>query len=257
MEREDADVVGGPNLCPADAGWMQSLFAVLLGSHFTFGPSRARYVAAGKQRRSSEKELILCNLLIRRSAFEASGGFDEALYPNEENALMERIDEGGGKLWYDPNLFVERFPRATLGSFYKMLFRYGCGRAQQFRRHPSTGSLMNMAPAGFVVYLLWVLWMSLGSWYPPPAIAWWLGAVPGLLYVLLLGLQVLANLPCFGWIRSLGAAPLMPGCHVAYGIGFWRGCFGRIASEPDQSLRSQVHIDRMDPGGTLSDNSPA
>jgi succinoglycan biosynthesis protein ExoA len=49
------------------------------------------------------------------------GGFNEALYPNEENALMDNIQKAGGKLLYDPELFVWRRPRRTLKQFTRML----------------------------------------------------------------------------------------------------------------------------------------
>src|SRR5882762_1606396 len=61
-------IVGGPNLCPPDAPPLEQVFALVLGSWLAFGPSRARYTPVGKRRDSSEKELILCNLIARREA---------------------------------------------------------------------------------------------------------------------------------------------------------------------------------------------
>ena len=53
-------------------------------------------------RETSEKELILCNLLARRQAMLELGGFNEALYPNEENALMDELQKRGGKAHLRP-----------------------------------------------------------------------------------------------------------------------------------------------------------
>src|SRR5262249_25551883 len=116
----NVQMVGGPNVCPRGAPWLEQVFARVLASR-AFGPSRARYTAVGAVRETSEKELILCNLLARRQALLALGGFNEALYPNEENALMDELQKRGGKLIYDPDLFVYRRPRSTLKSFTKML----------------------------------------------------------------------------------------------------------------------------------------
>ncbi len=69
-----------------------------------FFPAAARYASVGRSRESSEKELILCNLVARRDAMLELGGFNEALYPNEENALMDELQKRGGKLLYDPEL---------------------------------------------------------------------------------------------------------------------------------------------------------
>src|SRR5213082_2623628 len=62
------------------------------------GPSRARYTPVGQQRATNEKEIILCNLVARREDVVNLGGFNEALYPNEENALMDQLQAGGGLL---------------------------------------------------------------------------------------------------------------------------------------------------------------
>ncbi|MEY2428191.1 MAG: hypothetical protein QOJ40_1076, partial [Verrucomicrobiota bacterium] len=129
-------MVGGPNVCPADAPGLEKVFSLVLGSWLAFGPSRARYTPAGDARATSEKELILCNLLARREPMLELGGFNEALYPNEENALMDELQKRGGKLIYDPELVVHRRPRATLRAFARMLMTYGRGRAEQFRLHP-------------------------------------------------------------------------------------------------------------------------
>src|SRR5439155_1553619 len=160
FERPEVQMVGGPNLCPAEAPPLEKVFAVALSSWLAFGPSRARYDSVGKLRPSGEKELILCNLVARREALLKLGGFDESLYPNEENALMDELQKRGAQLLYDPELVVYRRPRPTLKAFCKMLLNYGRGRAKQFRLHPTFGSTLNFAPPLFCLYLL--LWPLLG-----------------------------------------------------------------------------------------------
>ena len=147
-------MVGGPNVCPPEAPPLEQVFARVLASWLAFGPSRARYAAVGRVRETGEKELILCNLLARRQAMLDLGGFNEALYPNEENALMDELQKRGGKLIYDPALLVRRRPRPSLKSFARMLMTYGRGRAEQFRVHPTFGSALNFVPPLFCLYLL-------------------------------------------------------------------------------------------------------
>jgi GT2 family glycosyltransferase len=141
-------MVGGPNICPDDAPTIERTFANVMGSWLAFGPSCARYRSVGKLRESNEKELISCNLVSRRGVLLESGGFDESLYPNEENALMDAVLKRG-KLLYDPEMIVHRRPRSNFKSFAKMLFSYGGGRAQQFRLHPTPGSFINFVPPAF------------------------------------------------------------------------------------------------------------
>lgn len=222
MHFKDAKVkmAGGPNLCPPDAPALEKVFALVLSSWLAFGPSRARYAQVGRTRPSGEKELILCNLLARRQDLLELGGFNEALYPNEENALMDELQKRGGILLYDPNLAVHRRPRPTLKSFAKMLRTYGRGRAEQFRLHPTLGSVPNFVPPAFVVYLFALL-ISCIAW---PAAAKIL-ALPFLLYVFLVLIQAGVLAASGGVFYSVAAIPLIILAHVLYGMGFWRGLF--------------------------------
>jgi cellulose synthase/poly-beta-1,6-N-acetylglucosamine synthase-like glycosyltransferase len=213
-------MLGGPNVCPPDAPVIEQVFAVVLGSWLAFGPSRARYDSVGLARASSEKELILCNMMARRQDLLELGGFDESLYPNEENALMDELQKRGATLVYDPQFIVYRRPRANLKAFCKMLFTYGRGRAEQFRLHPTPGSALNFVPPLFVVYL--VLATALAGLLGPSVFA------PLALYGLVVFVQTLVSMAGKGMVRSLLAMPLLVASHVFYGIGFLRGLTTRL-----------------------------
>lgn len=232
----NVQIVGGPNVCPPDAPQVEQVFALVLASWLAFGPSRARYAPVGTVRESSEKELILCNLIARRAALLELGGFNEALYPNEENALMDELQKRGGKLLYDPELLVQRRPRPTLSAFCKMLMTYGRGRAEQFRETPTLGSVMNFVPPGFLIYLLALvpLVIFLGAW------TLW----PLALYSLLVWLQTLALMPRGGVARSLGASPLIVLTHILYGFGFWRGLFTKL-KPPGERANVPVKLEQV------------
>ena len=232
-------MAGGPNLCPPDAPALEQVFALVLASWLAFGPSRARYAKVGKVRATGEKELILCNLMARRETLLKHGGFNEALYPNEENALMDVIQREGGKLLYDPELFVYRRPRRTLEAFAKMLRTYGRGRAEQFRAAPTLGSALNFVPPLFLVYLLAVI--------PMVAFAGPLALAPLALYALVVGLETIALVPAGGILRSLGALPLIVLTHVLYGFGFWIGLFTKL-KPPDEKSNVPVELETVKSG---------
>jgi hypothetical protein len=241
-------MAGGPNLCPADAPFLEQVFALVHASLLAFGPSRARYARVGKLRESSEKELILCNLAARRDAMLELGGFNELLYPNEENALMDELQKRG-KLLYDPELFVYRRPRRSLKSFVKMLLNYGRGRAEQFRLHPTAGSALNFFPPLFCLYLVWLLLLWLLPLPRPDASPMpHHGSLPAMLcdflrsisfiplgfYGLALAAQAMTLIPQGGILRSFCAIPLIVLTHLGYGVGFARGLFTRLKSSPDR-----------------------
>ena len=231
-------MLGGPNLCPREAPLLEQVFALVLSSWLALGPSRARYAAVGRVRETSEKELILCNLLARRQAMLELGGFNEALYPNEENALMDELQKRGGRLIYDPQFVVRRRPRPSLRSFARMLMTYGRGRAEQFRLHPTAGSALNFAPPLFCLYLL---------------------ALPFLLVLTPMGKVCLAPLACYALVvlaqavalaasgrvlQSLAAVPLIVLTHILYGLGFWRGLFTTLRP-PEQRAPIEVVLETV------------
>ena len=236
-------MLGGPNVCPPDAPPLEKVFALVLSSWLAFGPSRARYTPVGRRRDSSEKELILCNLAARRQPVLELGGFNEKLYPNEENALMDELQKRGGRLVYDPEFIVHRRPRRTLGAFARMLRTYGRGRAEQFRVNPTPGSALNFVPPLFCLYL--ALLPTLGL-LPGWLAATGLAPLGG--YLLAVLAQTLALVPLGGVVRSLGAAPLMVLAHIMYGLGFWRGLFTKL-QPPSADRPMPVDISTIQPGG--------
>ena len=244
LSEPDVAMIGGPNLCPPDAPFLEQVFAVALASWLAFGPSRARYAPVGQIRDTGEKELILCNTLARRAALLELGGFNEALYPNEENALMDELQKRGRRLVYDPEFFVHRRPRRTLPSFLKMLRTYGRGRAEQFRLHPTPGSALNFVPPLFCLYLvlLAALEISVGNKISP-ALKFTLAAPLGFYLLAVIG-QTVASTFSAGLVRAVVAMPLLVASHIYYGLGFWRGLFTKLAVAGDQP-RTEVVLEKI------------
>jgi succinoglycan biosynthesis protein ExoA len=229
-------MVGGPNLCPPGAPPIEQVFALVLASWLAFGPSRARYAEVGQVRETSEKELILCNLLARRQSMLELGGFNEALYPNEENALMDELQNKGGKLIYDPQLIVHRRPRSNLKAFGRMLMTYGRGRAEQFRVNPTLGSAPNFVPPLCCLYLVALpLLLAL----PRMRV---ISLAPLLAYGFAVLVQALALSLGGRLLQSLAAIPLIVLTHVLYGLGFWRGLFTPLR-RPGQRPPGQVVLE--------------
>lgn len=146
--------VGGPNLTPPTDTLLQKTFGYALGSRFAHGQMGCRYERIGGVRQASEKELILCNLSVRRHVFQQLGGFCESLYPNEENEFLNRLAHSGYKLIYDPEILIYRSRRPSIARFVKQFLGYGRGRAEQTLVERSWGNLPFFLPLALLIYLL-------------------------------------------------------------------------------------------------------
>jgi succinoglycan biosynthesis protein ExoA len=215
LEDQSIAVAGGPSLTPADDSLLQQLIGSALSSLLGAGAVRNRYRACGVTRSTTEKELILCNLAIRRDVFIDSGGFDERLYPNEENELLDRIVSRGRKLVHAPGMAVRRSQRRTLKLFIRQMFAYGRGRAQQ-TLIAGPGTISGFAP------LLFLLYLALLPLVPCTRLA----LAPLFAYlVLVLGFSAAAVISS-GSLARLLLVPLYPLMHISNGWGLLYGLLG-------------------------------
>lgn len=128
----DAFVFGGPSLLRSEKldVWQEAVQMVFT-SDVGVGPIRSRYLSLGPTRFSSERELILCNLIIKKSEFYKLGGFKPELYPNEENEFLSRIGRTNAVV-YSPLIIVYRKHRETILKFAEQMIGYGKGRTRHF-----------------------------------------------------------------------------------------------------------------------------
>ena len=208
-------VVGGPSLTPSSDSLLQQLIGDALSSLLGAGAVRNRYRARGVTRTTSDKELILCNLAIRRTVFIDSGGFDERLYPNEENELLDRIVSRGLKLVHSPEMAVHRSQRRTLRLFIRQMFAYGRGRAQQ-TLIAGPGTITGFAPLLFLMYLLLLPALPLTRFTLAPLFAY---------LALVFSSSVSAVVKSGSLSRTLMIS-LYPLMHISNGWGLFCGLFG-------------------------------
>ena len=145
-DHPDVAAVGGPSV-GAGTTLAARTASALFGDQLVVGRTAARYRALGVTRDTDERELILCNLCVRREAFDAAGGFDERLFPNEENEFLLRLKRTGQRLIYNPAFHVQRSHRSSIGELLKSVFGYGRGRGRQLRVRGSGVSLARCALA--------------------------------------------------------------------------------------------------------------
>lgn len=145
----EAEVFGGPNATPAGSSFFQAVQGAVLGSIVASGPVRRRY---GKHPPGSadERFFILCNLAIRRRSMR---DFPRDLICAEENALLAEMSRRGLGMHYDPELVVWHERRPDFRGFAAQMHKYGFGRGQLVRRHPSQTRAAYVVPSVGLVYI--------------------------------------------------------------------------------------------------------
>jgi succinoglycan biosynthesis protein ExoA len=231
FEDHSVAVAGGPSLTPASDSCLQHLFGAALTSLFGAGSMCNRYRSVGSLRQTTEQELILCNLAFRRELFLAAGGFDERLYPNEENELLDRISAAGHKLVHEPSMAVERSQRPTLAAFMRQMFGYGRGRAQQTLL-AGPRSLISFAPLFFVCYLLALPLLPTGP-------AW---ILPLLAYAALAIAFSVGAAMATARLESALVLFLFPVMHCCNGVGLLSGF---MRGKPRAQLNGDVRVTRV------------
>lgn len=233
---QDACAVGGPSLSPPDEKFLQRCFGAGLRSMFGTMDTRARFKPIGKVRSTTEKEVILCNLSIKREVFNRYGGFDERLYPNEENEFLNRLTSNGDRIIYDPDLRVVRNNRGNLRQFIKQIFNYGRGRGEHYVLKPRFTKPLFFLPSVFIIYLLSMVFYH-PYWYTAPFFVY-----------ALLALSFAAASAVEG--RNVWLLPVMPFIflimHVSYGIGILWGCLKGFDKKKtgEAPVRTKVNIIR-------------
>jgi succinoglycan biosynthesis protein ExoA len=231
LEDLNVAVVGGPSLTPENDSRLQRLFGAALASLFGAGSMSNRYRSIGIPRETTDQELILCNLAFRRDLFLSAGGFDERLYPNEENELLDRIAASGGKLVHIPAMGVLRSQRSSLAAFVRQMFAYGRGRAQQTLL-AGPRSPISFMPLLFALYLLMLPLL-------PSAPLW---KLPLIAYAALAIISACAAMITSGRLETALVLCVFPVMHCCNGIGL---LYGFLGGKPQPPSSADVKIRRV------------
>lgn len=231
-KNSEVAAVGGPSLSPKNETFAQKCFGAGLKSLFGAFNTRARYKPIGAVRYATEKEVILCNLSIRTEIFKRYKGFDERLYPNEENEFLNRMTSNKEKIIYDPEVRVFRNHRDNLKQFIKQLLNYGRGRAEHYMVSPQFLNPVFFVPVFFICYVL-----SLFFFHP-----WWY-KMPFYAYIIL-SLFFTGNTAVEE--RSPVLLFVMPFIfflmHFSYGFGILTGLAKRIFNKKENSMITNINI---------------
>ncbi len=216
--------VGGPAVTPADDSVERWASGLVYESWMVGGPYAFRYRPL--PRRDCD-DFPTCNLLVRKSVFDAIGGFDTRYWPGEDTvACLKITHEQGKRLVYDPKVLVYHHRREMLAGHLRQLNRYARHRGFFVKRFPKTSLRASyFAPS---VLLIWVL---LG-WVAAPE--FWADSLA--IYALLAALEA-ARMQSRAprerrgfWLWVLVTCGLVA-THLSYGFNFMLGLFSSKMQE--------------------------
>jgi hypothetical protein len=128
IENDVGALAGGVRAAPPAAGARPGL-AGRYGAHKNFLDAGAHLAHPFMPRAAA------ANLLVRRSAFDAVGGFFEGLRAAEDTDFCWRLQLAGWRLAGRPEAVVEHRYRASLASLRRQWRSYAAGRAWLSRRY--------------------------------------------------------------------------------------------------------------------------
>jgi len=155
-----------------------------------------------------EVDTVYLGVFLRSALLEING-FDERFTRAQDWELNYRLRKKGGKIYFDPRLYVTYRPRSTVRALAKQYFEYGRWRRVVSRRHEGTINYRYLAPPfavlGFFSSLL------LGFVHPllfAPACIY-------LLFVLVASVSIARSLRQYIYLMAV-----IPAMHFAWGAGF-------------------------------------
>ena len=95
-----------------------------------------------------------CNLLVRKTAFAAAGGFRTELQVGEDVDLTWRLRDDGWKLQYLPCGAVCHAHRSRVRPFMRRRFDYGTSEGMLQQLHPARGKKILLPPMLTAILLL-------------------------------------------------------------------------------------------------------
>lgn len=134
FEDSSVGIVGGVNIAFSGIPFREQISGALLASPLTMFRSSSRYTPRGDIRESDESEILSAVMAVRKQAFMKVGGFPIDIIPCEENVLINKIQNAGYKVIYNPFAVVYHNRRPIFLPYMKEMFNYGKGRGIMMRK---------------------------------------------------------------------------------------------------------------------------
>lgn len=128
--------VGGPAVTPKEDSFLQRASGLTYSSPLCSGGYDFRYVP--RKARDCD-DIPTVNLIVRKSEFNAVGGFDTNFWPGEDTKLCLDLVHGKKKrLLYSPDVFVFHHRRPLFAKHLRQVSNYALHRGFFVKKFPQT-----------------------------------------------------------------------------------------------------------------------
>jgi glycosyltransferase involved in cell wall biosynthesis len=224
LDREPCDAFGGPDRAHPSFTPIQKAINYSMTSFFTTGGIR------GGKKKMDKFYPRSFNLGIRKSAYEALGGFASMRY-GEDIDLSTKIFKNGYSCRLFPDAFVYHKRRVKFSSFFHQVKHSGEARVVLKDKYPETFKLVHLLPAAFVVGNVFLVAACIVhiilAFLIRGTFSWWalLWLAPTLLYALMVLIDSLIKNKSFK--VALLSVPAAFCQLFGYGLGFIGAFFGK------------------------------
>lgn len=208
FEKTNADIVGGPMRAVGKTNFQK---AVAYATSTKLGVGNSEF-------HNPNFEGYVDSVYLgawKRELFETTGYFDERMKRNQDDEFHYRAKSLGMKIYLNPKIKSEYFPRNTFSKLFSQYYQYGLFKPLVLKKVKSEIKLRHLIPSLFVLYLLIL-----------PTAFYYLGKVsltPLLIYFVLAILFASKN---SGSVQQkIYCLIVYPTLHISYGIGFLLGLF--------------------------------
>lgn len=218
FEMLDVAAVGGPALTPPHDGWRAQISGAVLTARLGSGPAQKRYWTTGSAHDVDDWPSV--NLLVRRSAFAAVGGFTTTAWPGDDTKLCLDLLRRHWRIVYEPRARVYHHRASTFGRHFRQVARYGLHRGHFARIYPQTSRRLTYLLPSLLLMAVVVGLMAAVLW-PPSRTPLLIAGVMMVLAALSAGLREAFRMD--KPYLLLFVPPILLATHLVYGAAFLRG----------------------------------
>lgn len=223
------DIVGGPQLTPADDRGFAKISGYAFGSKFGAWKASNRYSGREDLFDVDETAVTSANLVLKKKVF-LKISFDPSLFPGEDPKFISDAKKAGFRTAYSPNLKIYHRRRRNIQGLVKQMFLYGKVRPLKEKFKETLMMPFFLIPGLFVIYLLVLIAFLISNIFILyPKICSYLLFFPLMIYIILLIIfSLLDSYKNKDYKAVFILATIYPLIHISYGSGMIFGYLKKL-----------------------------